>query len=315
MALPEAAALVVLALAIGVSLLVTVSAFRPWLAIAVSALVLGLLWWFAPPRASSTRPLVVPTLLAVAGAIIWTVIHIRYAGENIGVDRDAAVYALAGHWLIDHAGVNVPTDGAASVASGIPEASTSGLAFGRTTTSLSPEFVHTISGIVAIAGWAGGTSALLAANVVVGGVALLALFSLARAIVGDWWGLVPPTALGLAMPMANFARSTYSEPLSLVMIATGSALLLTLLAGRSPTPHRTAVMAGIFLGAVGIARVDGALVAASAMIALAASISDGEASARATASGPCPVARARKAIWRTAPLASAWLGLPARMAS
>jgi len=268
-ALPEASALVVLALAVPVSLLVTVGAFRPWLALAATVPVLGLLWWLAPPRASSTTPLVLPTLLAVAGALVWTVVNVRYAGENIGVDRDAAVYALAGHWLIDHPTVNVPTDGAASVAAGIDHASTAGLGFGRTMTSLSPEFVHTTSGIVAVAGWAGGTSALLAANVVIGGVALLALFALARAVVGDWWALLPPLAVGLAMPMANFARSTYSEPLSLVMIAMGSALLLTLLAGTSATPHRTALMAGTFLGAVGIARVDGALVAASAMVGLA----------------------------------------------
>lgn len=268
-AFPEAAALVLLALAVAVAATVTAAVFRPWLAVAVALLVLGALWWLSPPRAPSAQPSVLATGVAVAGAVAWMLVQLRYTGENIAVDRDPAVYALAGAWLVDHPSVTVPTAEAAQAAAAVPGARTAGLGFGGSADSLAPEFVHTVPGIVAVAGWVGGLPALLAANVVIGAVALLAVFSLGRAVAGDWWGLLPPAALAVAMPLAGFSRSTYSEPLSLVLIATGSGLLLSLVAGRSRSPLRSAVLVGTYLGAVGIVRIDGALVAAGGLAALA----------------------------------------------
>lgn len=285
---PEASTLALLALAVPVAVLVTLGMFRPWAALVLAALSLVGLWWFHPPRAASTSPSALASVTALLGVLVWIAVQLRYTGEFIAVDRDPAVYALTGLWLVDHPSVTVPTAAAAEAAAGVPGARTAGLGFGQTVQSLSPEFVHTVPGIVALAGWMGGTASLLAANVVVGGMALLAVYSAARALVGDWWALLPPTGLALAMPMVAFSRSVYSEPLSLAMIGAGTACLALVVTGRSPCPGRTAVMAGLYFGAVGIVRIDGALLVSGAMVAVAAwalLVPPARAAARTVAAG------------------------------
>jgi hypothetical protein len=80
--------------------------------------------------------------------------------------------------------------------------------------------------------------------------------------------LLPPVALSLAMPLVAFSRSTYSEPLSLALGSAGVAALASGLSGDPTRRARTAVLAGLFLGAVGLVRIDGGLVLAGAVASI-----------------------------------------------
>jgi hypothetical protein len=281
-ALPEAAALVVLALAISVSVLVTAGAFRPWLLVPWAVLMLALLWWLRRPGAdagpvtSAVDSDALPAAVALVGVAVWTAVQLAHTGEYVTVDRDPAVYALTGIWLIDNPSVVVPTAEAAAAADGINGARTAGLGFGGTTDRLSPEFAHTLPGLAAVGGWLADTRGVLAANVVIAGVALLAVYALGRRLVGAWWALLPPVGLALAMPLVAFARGLYTEPLALAMAAAGvSVLLVSTSAAQSsrsaPTAWRSSVLAGLLLGAAGLARVDGALFIVGAVVAIGVS--------------------------------------------
>lgn len=270
LAVPEGSTLAMLALALPASVAVTAGVFRPWLVVAASAAAFAALWWLCPPRAPAAGASVAATLVAVVGTAGWTAVQLHSTGEYVTVDRDPAVYALTALWLVDNPSVAVPMTEAAQAAADVPGARTVGLGFGQSSDPLHPEFVHTVPAMAAVAGWLGGTDTLLRAPVVLGAAALLGVYSLGRRLLGDWWALLPPAALAVAMPLVAFSRSIYSEPLTLAVVAAGAALLVGLLDGTAPRPGRTAVLAGLYLGAAGLARIDGALFVAGGLAAVAA---------------------------------------------
>ena len=63
------------------------------------------------------------------------------------------------------------------------------------------------------------------ANLVLGAFALLALFVLARRVVGSPIGLVVTAAMAVSMPMIYVSRDTYSEPLMMLFLIGGVAML------------------------------------------------------------------------------------------
>lgn len=266
-AAPDAVPLVALALTLPVGVAVTFGWFTPWFVLPAALLAMAALW---PLRLRDPLPSDwgLPAGLAVGAAVVWMLVHLRFTGEFIAVDRDPAVYALTGIWLVEHSSVTVPMTEAASAAAGIDGARTSALGFGLSADPLSPEFAHTVPGLAAVTGWVGGTPAVLAANVVAGAVALVAVYAMARRVVGPWWALLPPVAIGLAMPLVAFSRSTYSEPLSLALGAAGVAALVSALEGDPSRQSRHALLAGLFLGAVGLVRIDGGLLLVGAVAAV-----------------------------------------------
>lgn len=267
-AAPDAAAPVALALAVPIAIAVTIGVFSPWLVIPGAAVLLTLLWRLRPGPSARSAAEVWWSASAVAGAVVWAAVQLRYTGEYVTVDRDPAVYALTGIWLVDHSSVSVPMTEAAMAAEGVAGARTAGLGFGASADPLAPEFTHTVPGLVAVAGWLGGTTAVLKANVVVAAAALLALYAATRRVLGPAWALIPPVALGLAMPFVAFARSVYSEPLSLALTAGGVSALVVVLRSTDTSAWRPALLAGLFFGGVGTVRIDGGLVVAGAIAAV-----------------------------------------------
>src|SRR5882757_9285392 len=77
----------------------------------------------------------------------------------------------------------------------------------------------------AVVGWLCGTTAMLNANVLFGALALLFFFGLAHRVVGGALALVAMAAFGVSMPLVFVSRDTYSEPLALLFLVGGLALL------------------------------------------------------------------------------------------
>ncbi len=195
-------------------------------------------------------------LAALVAAGVWTLLNLRLSSQNISVFRDPATYALAGEWLVHHpaapvdvhAGVFGSAQGLVFASNGFPALPTPG--------QVQPQGAHLIQALVASAGWLGGNAALLRANVVVGAIALLAVYAFARRIVQPWFALGAVAVLAATLPMAEFSRAVYTEPLAMAFAWGGFALVwLAHEAGR----RRDFVVAGLVVGATALTRIDGLL--------------------------------------------------------
>jgi Dolichyl-phosphate-mannose-protein mannosyltransferase len=192
--------------------------------------------------------------LAVLAALIYAAFNARYAAQNIDVFRDPAVYAITGQWLVHNGSLPVPVH---------PEVfgAVKGLSFfsagfdpGSTPGYVHPQFGNLLPGLLAVGGWIGGEGLLLRINPLIAGAALLAFYGLARQYAGRFWALVAVTALGVSLPMLHFSRNSYSEPVTLLFLVGGLALLR-----EAQRRGRLAgyALAGLVLGAAVLARIDG----------------------------------------------------------
>lgn len=208
--------------------------------------VVGATWRWHPTPVPRRRG----DLLAVATCllllVIWVGVQVGITGERLLVSRDPDVYTLTALWLLDHSSVSIP----------VPDGSVGVLGFDPARGALQPQGAHLVPAMSAMIGWGWGLPGVLAANLVWGAFGLLGMFTVGRRLLGAWPSLIPVTALALSLPMIDFSRSMYSEPLSLALTMLGGALLL---AAWESGRCRDFVLCGIALGAVSLARVDGVL--------------------------------------------------------
>src|SRR6185312_5287178 len=91
--------------------------------------------------------------------------------------------------------------------------------------SLQPQGNHLVAGVSAAVSWVFGENAVFWGNLACGAAALLALYVLGRRLIGPFWALVPVLALAVSLPMLEFSRATYSEPLAMTFTLLGATLL------------------------------------------------------------------------------------------
>lgn len=186
----------------------------------------------------------------VAVVTVW---HASEASQHLLTDRDPGVYNTAARWLAREGTLLVdPAVG--------PFAGRADLVFeeqgwnlddeGR----LEPQFLHLLAVVLAGAQLLGGDRLLLVAPAVIAGAALLAFFAFARRVVRPWWGLVATAGLAACLPWVHVSRDAFSEPLAVVLLFGGLALLWDAVEDGS---WRRAGVAGLVLGGVSMARVEG----------------------------------------------------------
>ena len=184
--------------------------------------------------------------LAVAVSVVWFVLNAPYVSERIRVDRDPDVYTLAALWLYDHATPLIP----------VPDLSGGSPGFGLHDGALAPQGYHLVSGLSAAVGWAFGEQAVLSGNLACGAAALLALYVLGRRFLGPGWALVPVLGLAVSLPMLEFSRALYSEPLAMTFVFLGTTLLWDAWQRDRLLGY---LLAGAAFGGAGLARIDGTL--------------------------------------------------------
>jgi hypothetical protein len=203
------------------------------------------------------EPLAGPRWLDGAALLLalgFAVVNARYSAQNINVFRDPATYAITGRWLVHHGSLAIAVH--PEVFGAVKGLSFSSAGFDAATT---PGFVHSqfsnlVPGLLAVGGWLGGDRLLLRVNVLLGAAALLAFYGLARQWAGRAWALVAMAALGVSLPLLYFSRNPYSEPVTLLFLVGGLALL------REAQRHGRVWaygLAGLVLGSALLARVDG----------------------------------------------------------
>lgn len=231
-------------------------------------------------------------LAALAYVVIWLGFNVRYASQNISVFRDPATYALTGEYLSVHP--SIPIDAGASTFGSVPGVTfaTNGFPALPQPGMVQPQGSHLLQTLLAAGGWVGGDSALLKVSVVLGAISLFAAYGFGRRMValgilaggggdrggvdregvapsrfgarrlgeqtasalGGWLALAAVVVLSVTLPMLEFSRASYTEPLALAFTFAGFALLW---AAHESARTPAFAVSGLVVGALAMTRIDG----------------------------------------------------------
>jgi hypothetical protein len=235
--------------------------YRPALAFPIGIAVwIGLLALVSPLFRSSSVVVGAATREAKACAAIGIVAIVAISAWNMGhasthvlIDRDGGSYANTGRWIARDGSLTVkprvgpfaqePTVGFDSQA-----------VYAEPDGNLQFQFAHFLPVVLAESYAIAGDTGLFHTPELLSGIAMLAFFVLAwRLIHRPLYALAAMLALSLTLPQVSFARDSYSEIPSQILLFTGMWLLVT---PRVLPRWRLALGAGLFLGALETTRID-----------------------------------------------------------
>lgn len=251
---PELVAAAVAGFSIGPMILLLAGAFTAPVAIPLGLLgAAAAMWVCGLPAEPATRRTISCTAAAALITLAWFAYNVRYYAQDVYATRDPATYGLAARWLMDHASLNV--HGHPEVFGGLPHADSGSAGFQPVAPGiLNIQGNHLLPGLASLAGSAFGTTALLQANVAFGALGPFVLFGLARRIVGAPLALLVMTVLAISMPFVYVSRDTYTEPLMLLFLMGGLALLHRAITSRRISDFFST---GFVAGCSAMVRVDG----------------------------------------------------------
>jgi hypothetical protein len=265
-AVPDRAPVLLLAVGLAGLLAVQAGQLRPAVVLPLAVVLVVLFWRWLPPTPRADRAHVASTVVALLLVAGWAVAGVRHAAEYVVVNRDPGFLTLRALWLADHPSALIPVGDAARAAAVAPGASAGTEAFWLQDGVLHAQGNTMLPALLAVQGWLGGERAVLAGNVVIGAVALLAVHAAARRFAGPGWALVPTAALALSLPFLTFTRAAYTEPLTVALLCGGLAVAHGALQARGAAARARGgttgshALAGALVGAVAAARIDGAVV-------------------------------------------------------
>lgn len=208
------------------------------------------------PR-SSSEPGTVPAQIALGLVIMASLtLGVTTPHEHILATRDSGNYVATATWIANRGGVQM--DVGSPVFDGLPVTYESlGFPAGSQPTRLQPQFMHTFPGLMALVSSIGGLGWAYVVAPVLTAVGLLCLFALARRFLTPWWAVLAVTLTAASMPFVYFGRAPFSESLAFVLIVGGLWTATEALEQRSMS---IATGAGLLLGGVTLARIDGIVV-------------------------------------------------------
>jgi len=260
-AVPERTVLACVALALAAGLMATAGLHHAWTVLPLAGAIVAVAWRPLAPRPRQDAD---PTLsardatgalIAVAGTAVWAAINLFLSAEYLIVVRDPGFLTLSGLWLVDHPSTDIPALGAPEAAAAgsqvLPDASE---AWNLKGDAVQPQGAKMLPATIAIGGWIAGDFGVLAANVVVGAVGILAVYAVARRALGPFAALAPSGALALTVAHIGLSRPAYTEPLTLVLVMAG-----LLWAWRGVVERSLPLLAagGVASGATMLVRIDG----------------------------------------------------------
>ncbi len=207
-----------------------------------------------PPTPTRT---LLPNLLAVAGVVATVGFNLKYSAQEIWVFRDPSTYALTGEWLAHHSSAWIHSQ--PEVFGTVPGLGDGSLGFAPLGKGVvASQYPDAAPMLVAMGGWV-SDSMLLRVAPLLGGVALLGFFAVARAVLTEWWALGATALFALSLPVINFSRAVYSEPITMVFLFGGLALLFACDERERRAGWPLHLVAGLCFGATELARIDGSL--------------------------------------------------------
>ncbi|MCG8456657.1 MAG: hypothetical protein MI919_10290 [Holophagales bacterium] len=198
-----------------------------------------------------------PSRLLLVGALgIFAFLAWQYPANSLHGILDQGVYANTGLYLAEHGGLKVsyPWQATTEYVRGFLEFT--GLK-GRGA-HMEFQFAHLYPTWIALTAGVSGIEGALRSNGIFILLAAPCFFSLARRFAGEWLALGATVVLLLNPSQVWISRTTLSEPLAQLLIVAGLLLLTEALALGNAALGR---LAGLVAGLVGLARLDGLLVA------------------------------------------------------
>jgi len=260
------AATVALAVAAGTT--VSLGIHRPWTTLPLAIAIVFGLWRAVRPHEAPDDVDVRAGTLSLAGVAAWIVVGLFFASEYLVVTRDPGFLALTGVWLVDHPSTDIPTLGAieaaAQQANVIPDA---WQAWNLAGDVVQPQGAKMLPGVLSVGGWIAGIPGVLGMNIVIGGVGILAVYLVARRMLGPLAALGPAALMALTVAHVGLTRSPYSEPLTLLLIMASVAWAWT---GIAEGRKGALVAAGLASGATALCRIDGGVYALGVLLGVAA---------------------------------------------
>lgn len=275
-AIPDAVIVSLVALSLASAIAVSVGQHRPWTTIPL-ALILGWgLWRLGRPdnltaseSAQQTAAINAARMMVLIAAA-WFAVNAAGRAEYVVVNRDPGFLTLSGLWLSKNPSTDIPalrTIEAAEVHFGLMADAPQ--AWNLMGDMIQPQGAKMVPALISTGGWLAGDQGVFLVNVLVGAVGLLAIFSVARLFLSPTWAMVPAALVGLSVAHIGLSRAAYTEPLTLVLVMASLAW-----AWRAIESQRLglALAAGVTSGATCLVRIDGAVFAASALVAFACAV-------------------------------------------
>lgn len=243
---------------------------QPWTVIPTAALLTWWGWSRVVAVGHGTRHDAVGAILAVASAVGWLVAQWWWHAEYLIVVRDPGFLTLSGLWLVDHPHTDIPTLGAhLGAQESFMALADAPQAWNLQGDVIQPQGATMLPATIAVGGWVGGTTGVLGANLVIGAAGLVAVYALARLMMGPLAALAPLAVTGLSLSHISLSRSPYTEPLTMLLAVVGIVLVARSLERRSVLDLvAVAVVSG---AAVGV-RIDGAAFAAGALVGVCVAV-------------------------------------------
>ena len=232
--------------------------YHTYLVFPIGAIVwVGLLLLARPilaARGAATRNAHIASALAVLFVVGMSVWNARHTAQHILINRDGGSYTNSARWIALHGNLQVPAAvGPFARFPGLTFASFAMYPNGKGV--LSFQFAHLLPALLAEAHNLGGDRLMFATTSLIGGVALLAFFVAAgRLLRNPFVALAALVSFALILPEVSFSRDSYSEIPMEVLIFTA---LWILTDRESFLRPRVALVAGLILGMLQAARIDG----------------------------------------------------------
>lgn len=226
--------------------------------------------WGIPAREGKRTPWW--TLAALAAvAIAFGVDQAVYHSQFIMILLDAASYMQFADWVAAHGSLPIAQHAAAF--GGAPGIGFGSPAFYQAGHTVVPQFMAGEPLVLSLGYWADGVRAALLLGPLLGAVAVFTFGGLAARLVGPRWGWLAALAIAVSLPQEYVSRSTYSEPLTQILLLGGLSLWIDAQrtdrgdadAGRWKAAWRTqwrsrthalAFLAGLALGINLLVRID-----------------------------------------------------------
>jgi hypothetical protein len=210
-------------------------------------------------------------LIAVSAG--FGVFNVAYHSQFIIDEYDAASYMQFANWISGHGTTIIPESAQYFGGSHAPVTFTSA-AFFQQGNHLVPQFMAGLPMVLATGFWAGGARLAVFWGPVLGALAVFTFGGLVARLVGPRWAPFAALAIAVSVPMQYTSRSTWSEPLALILLVAGLSVWIdsqhTDRGAEDAGPwranwrhhlrsssHVLAGVAGLLLGIVFLVRLDG----------------------------------------------------------
>ena len=226
------------------AVLVPFHGWQPWLVWPLLVLGLVLVGWlvrWVPYRAAPRWSALAVLAIAIGHGVWAALTH----ADHVVLRRDAGSYALYTQWIATRHGLPVSSwldafGGSAALSD--PAFRLSSPAFyqvvhGGNSVDIVPQFLLGAPSVYSLGWWVDHWNGLLVMPAICSALALLGFAGLVTRLLGPRWAVLATASMALAQPVLHSARSTYSEPVALLLVVVAAALLVD--AVRAGNPVRT----------------------------------------------------------------------------